>query len=332
MDIGKLPPELVSKYIYSRMGSYDPAVLIGPSLGEDAAIIRVGNRYLAMHVDPISGSLELLGWLAVHVVSNDIAVRGLRPRWLMPTIMLPPSVDESVIDVITEQMDHAAREVGASIVGGHTEVTTAVSRPVVVMAAVGEGDRYVATGGARPGDLVLMTKSAALEAAAILATDFKDMVLAAGVPREVVERAQTFAKYVSVVREALAISDLATAMHDPTEGGVVAGLAEVAYASSVTIIVRASSIKIAPETAALCSAAGLDPLYTLSSGALIATVPAERVDEALERLRRIGVEANVIGEVVPRGSYLLDGDIKVASPYVRDKLFELFIRQSAGRS
>lgn len=330
MKIGKPPLEVLKRYVWPRIGSYDPAVLLGPSPGEDAAIIKTGRPYIAVHVDPISGSVKLLGWLAVHIVSNDIATRGMRPRWLLPTIFLPPNSGEDVLDEITSQMDIAARELGAAIVGGHTEVTTAVERPLVVMAAIGEGDRYVTTGGAKAGDVVLMTKSAALEAAAILATDFRDRLKASGVPEDVLERAAGFIKQVSVVKEALLLSDIATAMHDPTEGGVLAGLAEMAYASGVTIKVDPGSIRISEEAAVLCSAVGLDPLSTLSSGVLLATVPRERLQEALQRLKEAGVEATVIGEVVPRTDHLVVmGSLTLDTPYIRDKFFELF---SAGRS
>lgn len=330
MKIGKPPLEVIRRYVWPRTGSYDPAVLLGPSLGEDAAIIRTGKPYMAVHVDPVSGSVKLLGWLAVHVVSNDIATRGMRPRWLLPTIFLSPDADEEVLDEITSQMDAAARELGAAIVGGHTEVTTAVERPLVVMAAIGEGDRYVTTGGAKAGDAVVMTKSAALEAAAILATDFRDRLRASGIPDEILEKAAGFIRQVSVVKEALLLSDIANAMHDPTEGGVLAGLAEMAYASGVTIRVYPGSVKVSREAAALCSAVGLDPLSTLSSGVLLAAVPKEGLEGALRRLERAGIEAAVIGEVVPRTDHLVVmGSLTLDTPYIRDKFFELF---SAGRS
>ncbi|MBP1449783.1 MAG: AIR synthase family protein [Thermoproteus sp.] len=325
MKVGKLSLDIMAKYIFSRSGAYDPAVLVGPAAGEDAAVVRIRGRHLVAHVDPISGSVELLGWLAVNVASNDVAVRGVRPRWAMPTVLLPPSADEAVLDKITSQMDSAARELGVAIVGGHTEVTTAVTRPVVVMAVAGEGDRYITTGGARPGDIVLMTKSAALEAAAILATDFGDEMRRKGIPEDVLKAAAGFIKQISVVREALAISDLATSMHDPTEGGIAAGLAEMAHASGASIEADPSRIPVSREAEALCKAAGLDPLRTLSSGSLLATVPEEKVEEALDRLRKLGVSAVAIGRVIARASFLVKiGDIEITNPYIRDKFFELF--------
>lgn len=325
MKVGKLPIDIARKYIYNRTGAYDPAVLVGPSIGEDAAIIRSSASFTAMHVDPISGSIGLLGWLAVHVPSNDIAVRGIRPRWAMATIFLPPTADEGVLDAITAQMDAAAKELGIAIVGGHTEVTTAVTRPLVVTSIVGVGERYISTSGARPGDLVVMTKSAALEAAAILATDFRDEMRRRGVSEEVLERAAGFIRQVSVVREALAIADLVDSMHDPTEGGVLGGLAEMAYASGASIEINPEAVPIAEEAAVLCKAAGLDPLATLSSGALLAAIPPERLGEAEKRLGALGIKLAIIGKVVPRTSYLVKaGSLELTEPYIRDRFFELF--------
>ncbi|MEZ0320114.1 MAG: AIR synthase family protein [Pyrobaculum sp.] len=330
MKIGKLPIDLASKYIWSRTGSYDPSVLLGPRLGEDAVIIKADRRYLAVHTDPISGFVELLGWLAVHVVSNDLTTKGIRPRWLLPTIFLPPSADEEVLEKITRQIDEAAIELGATVVGGHTEVTTAVERPLVVMTAIGDEDRCIATEGAGPGDVMIMTKSAALEAAAILATDFRERLKASGVPDDVMDRAAGFIRQVSVVKEALLISDLATSMHDPTEGGVLAGLAEMAYASNTTIKVDLGSIRVSREAATLCSVVGLDPLSTLSSGALLAAVPRDKAGEALRRIGSLGVEATIIGEVAQKGPHLVEaGSLTIDTPYIRDRFFELL---SAGRS
>ncbi|MEM1897293.1 MAG: AIR synthase related protein, partial [Ignisphaera sp.] len=121
---GKLPPELLTRYILSRTGIRDSSVIIGPSIGEDAAIIDIGNgKILVMHVDPITGAVENIGWLAVHIACNDIAVRGVKPRWLLPVLFLPRDIDESVIDSITKSIDEAAKELEVSIVGGHSEYT-----------------------------------------------------------------------------------------------------------------------------------------------------------------------------------------------------------------
>jgi hydrogenase expression/formation protein HypE len=324
MKVGKVPPHILSRLVWSRRGAPRQEVVVGPALGEDAAVINLGDRYMAVHTDPISGSVKLLGFLAVYVPTNDVAVRGIEPMWLSVAIFLPPGAEEKVLDAVTSQIDLAARELGVAVVGGHTEVTTAVTRPLVVATAMGVGRRYVTTSGARPGDYVLMTKSAGQEAASILATDFEEEALRRGVDQAAVERAKEFIKSISVAKEALALADIATAMHDPTEGGVANGLAEIAYASGVSIVTDPQKVVVYPEVEVLCRAFGIDPLETLSSGVLLATVPPSRLPDAEERLRKLHVPYSVIGRVVSRADFLVKiGENMYDKPYVEDKLFLL---------
>jgi hydrogenase expression/formation protein HypE len=334
--VGKLPPELMKKYIYARLGVKDPDVIVGPQIGEDSAVIDLGdNRVLVVHNDGITGAVEFLGWLAVHIVSNDIAVTGARPRWYLSTLYLPEDANEDLIDKITGQMDRAAKELGVMIVGGHTEYTPKLERPLIATTAIGivEKDRFVRTGGARPGDVVIMTKVAAIEGTAILSTDFKKILKERGVDEEILRSASEFLKRVSVVKEALALAErrLATSMHDPTEGGILGGLSEIAYASGTTIEAWEEKIPIAPETSIICKALGVDPLRLISSGVLIATVPRDRVKEALEVLKSNEIKASVIGEVKERDDDVLvilhrkGGRIEeIKDVYVYDELVRLW--------
>jgi len=335
--VGKLPPKMLEKYVLSRIGARDPAVLVGPSIGEDAAIIDLGNgRVLVAHVDPITGAVKLLGWLAVHIACNDVAVRGAKPRWLLPVLYFPEYASEELVDRVTAQIDEAAKEVGAMVVGGHSEFTPQLSRPLISMTALGviEKNRYVTTSGARAGDIVLMTKTVGVEGTAILATDFRDTLVKAGVPIEIIEKSKNFIKMVSVVKEALALAEagLATSMHDPTEGGLVGGLVEIAYASKKTLEIWENRVPIADETLIITKTLGLDPLKLISSGVLIATVPEGRVGEAVELLRRIGVRVGVIGRVLEySGHYLVinrRGGSKeyVDELYIKDELVTVWER------
>jgi len=334
---GKLPPEILKKYILSRVGVVDPSVIVGPSIGEDAAVIDIGDsKVLVAHVDPITGAVEFLGWLAVHIACNDVAVRGVRPRWLLPVLYLPENADLGLIDKITTQIDTAAKEVNAMVVGGHSEFTSGLTRPLISMTALGitEKGRYVTTSGARVGDVVLMTKTVGVEGTAILSTDFRDALLRAGVPEDVIERGREFLKMISVVKEALILSNagIPTSMHDPTEGGLIGGLVEIAYASNKTLEVWEGKIPIAEETALMTKALGLDPLRLISSGVLVATVPQERVEEAIKLLNQYGIKATVIGRVNEySGHYVVirreDGRVEeIDELYVKDELISMWER------
>ncbi len=335
MTFGKLRPDTLNKYVLSRVGVIDPNVLVGPSLGEDAAVIDLGNgKVLVVHSDPISGAVEYLGWLAVHIPSNDIAVSGARPQWLLPVIYLPENSDVELIDRITKQVDSAAKEIEAMIVGGHSEFTPGIKRPLISMTSIGitSADRYVVSGGARPGDVVLMTKTAGIEGTLILASDFRNLLLSRGVPEGLLSNVYGMIKNISVVRDALILSEdrLPNSMHDPTEGGVLGGILEVAYASNKSIVIYEELIPVARETEVFCNALGLDPLKILSSGTLIATIPTSKADEAISRLRSAGINISVIGEVIERHDYLVkmfrkDGKVVTFNDvYVSDEVIKLW--------
>lgn len=337
---GKLPPEKLEKFILSRYGAVNSSVIVGGGIGIDSAIIDLGGGVLlAVHSDPITGAVELIGWLAVNVVSNDIAVVGAKPRWLLPVLYLPEGLPDDALDAITRQIDEAARELDAMVVGGHTEYTPGLTRPMVTMTGMGVVGRGgpVLSSGARVGDAVVVTKSVGLEGTAILATDFRDILQAKGVPQTVIENGRRFIKMISVVREALTLAEngFATAMHDPTEGGLLGGLAEIAYASRKTIEVWEERIPIAGETIAICRALDIDPLKLISSGMLVATVPFEKVDKAVELLNSVGIDARAIGRVREYSGSLVilhrvDNRIEaIEKPYVRDELFKLWEMKTA---
>ncbi len=299
--VGKLEYTLLKKYVFNRIGARRKEVIVGPGIGEDAAIIDFGDKVLVVHSDPITEAVERIGWLAVNIACNDVAVRGARPYWASTTILLPEGFREELLDEITRDIDEAARKLGVMIVGGHTEETPRLDRPIVVVTAMGLASKntLVTTSGARVGDLVLMTKTAGLEGTAIIARDFEKLLLDKGVPKEVVVKAKEFLWDISVVREAVELAWLgATSMHDPTEGGVLGGLIEMSIASGKRIRVYEDKIPIAYETRIIAQALGINPLNLISSGVLLATIPKSIAMEALRVLENMGVKASIIGEVV----------------------------------
>lgn len=318
------------------MGVLDESVVVGPRVGEDAAVTKLGDDlYLVAHLDPITAAGRLAGWLAVHVACNDVAVTGARPRWLLSLILAPVEAAEEFIEEVTRQMHEAAVELGVGIVGGHTEVVED-RQPLVAVTAVGVARRPVLTGGARPGDYIVMSKTAGVEGTAILATDFEG-VLVERVGRDVVERAKSFLKRVSVVKEAIVLAEkgLVDAMHDPTEGGVLGGVYEMAYASGLAAEVWLEEIPVAEETRLIAEAMGVDPYRLISSGVLLAAVPPDRVDEVLGVLRReAGVEAAVIGRFLgerrPVVRVMEGGVVKeVIDSMVPDEIYRVVSRASS---
>lgn len=326
---GKLDYKLLKKYVFDRVGVYRKEVLRGPGIGEDAAIVDFGDRVLVVHTDPITEAVERIGWLAVNITCNDVAVRGAKPLWLLVTILLPEGYSEDLLDEITRDIDEAAKNLNVMIVGGHTEETPRLDRPMLIVTAIGMASKktLVTTSGSRPGDLVLMTKTAGLEGTAIIARDFRKLLLEKGVDEEVIKRASDMLWNISVVKEASLLAWLgATSMHDPTEGGVLGGLVEMSLASNNAFKIYADRIPVAEETRIIAEKLGIDPLKLISSGVLLATIPRDKVKEAIELLRDIGVNASIIGEVVEgKGVYLIkQGVVEVYQEFVEDEIARLW--------
>ncbi|WP_460562279.1 AIR synthase family protein [Halorubrum pallidum] len=331
---GKLDPTALAE-VLAATGSDDPAVATGPAYGEDAAAIDLAgaDATLVVAADPLSLAADAVGELAVHVACNDVAASGADPRWLTHTLFLPDA-DPERRRAVTEQVDETASGLGVAIVGGHTEVLPSLARPLCSMTALGTTDRFVSSAGAEPGDRLLLTKGAGIEATAILATDFREACLDAGVTEATLDAAAGFLDDVSVVADAAAVRDAATAMHDPTEGGLLTALVETARASGTVLSVERDRVPVRSETRACCDALGVDPLATFGSGALLAAVPPDRVDEARASLRGVGIDSGVIGEVreisAPTdrgdrgasGAVSLDGE-RIAEP-PRDELYPLW--------
>ena len=332
--IGKIPPEVMEKAVYTKLGAMDPSVLVGPAIGEDAAIVDLEDgRVLVVHNDAITGAGEFLGWLAVHIIANDIAVRGAKPRWFLMSLFLPENSPSETLKRIMTQVDEAARELGMMVIGGHTERTVGLKRPMAGTTAIGvaEKGKVITTSGADVGDYVIMTKTAAIEGTAILCTDFADALRSKGIDDEILEKGSRFLNRISVVKEALALAEggFATAMHDPTEGGLLGGVAELAYASRKTVEFWADKVPLAEETELVTEALRVDALKLISSGCLLATVPPDILNEALDALREIRVEAALIGRVKDYGDHLVevrkDSSLEfVNNVYVTDELFRLW--------
>lgn len=315
LPTGKVPAALLAR-LFARGPRPDARVLLGPRVGEDAAVIAMGDKALVVASDPITFATDAIGWYAVQVNANDVATRGAAPRWFLAVVLLPEAeATPALTEAIFDQLYGACSEVGATLVGGHTEVTHGLDRPVVIGVMLGEvaADRLIVTGGARPGDAVLLTKGIAIEGTAILARERAALLEARGHGAVFVREAQGLLKRpgISVLAEALsaAATPGVTAMHDPTEGGLAEGLYELAEAAGAGIRVDEARIAVLPETATVCRELGLDPLGTIASGALLITCRPEAAEGLGGRLEEAGIACAAIGEVTDawRGVRTVEG-------------------------
>jgi hydrogenase maturation factor len=220
-------------------------------------------------------------------------------------MLLPEGSTESNLKQIMEQIDAACRELGITLIGGHTETTPGLDRPILVGFMMGETSKenYITTGGASPGDMIVLTKAAGIEGTAIIANDLRE-ILSSKIDPSVLEKAREMIKHISIVPEAMKAIECkgVNSLHDPTEGGVLNGVWELAEAANVGVIIKEAAIRLLSETEAICKALDLDPLKLLGSGALLITIEPEETQFLLDSLARINVEAQVIGEVLPSES------------------------------
>ena len=334
MQAGKLPLEFLSELL-GRIEITDPRVVLGPRPGEDAALIDFGDRYLVTKTDPITFATDLIGWYLVQVNANDLAVMGATPRWLMVTLLLPEGTERETVANIFDQLREACEGIGITLVGGHTEVTYDLSRPIAVGAMLGEVDRekVVLTSGARPGDAIVLTKGIAIEGTAILAREAAGQLLEAGVDARVIQRAKEllFSPGISVLEEARIACDTVEvhSMHDPTEGGLATGLLELATGAGVGVEVDYDSVPVLPECRALCAALGLDPLGLIGSGSLLVTVAPGDVPVLLEALANQNIVGHQIGRITPASEGLrlrAGGSVGELPAFERDELARFFGR------
>lgn len=303
LPVGKLPGQLLGRLI-GLYGSSDPSVLVGPGIGGDAAAIEVGETTVVVKSDPITFASESPARYLVDVNANDLACLGATPRWMMVTALLPAGTTEAEVETHFRELRDACVERGVSLVGGHTEVTNAVNRPILVGVLLGEArGAILQPGGARPGDVLLVTKALALEGTALVARELEQR-LSDAVGREIVERAAGLLADpgISVVPEAIALLDAGgvTALHDPTEGGLATGVRELVLAAGCGAAVEREAVPVLPETAAIAAALDLDPLGMLASGSLLVAADAASVQGLVAACDEIGVRLTRIGEVTDR--------------------------------
>lgn len=325
--VGKIPPNILQRTVYGHTGRQNPRLLFGPGVGIDAAAVKYGNQILVYKTDPITGTASHIGSHSVVVNANDIATTGAKPVWYLATILLPLGSKETDLEEMIKEIDSTCRELGISLIGGHCEVTRGLTRPIIIGFMTGETrGRVLTTQNARVGDTILMTKTAGLEGTAILASDYaKDLIQ---VGERVLEKARSFSKQISIVKEALSIARIngVHALHDPTEGGVINGFWELAEASGHGIEIITDKIPVAYETRKMCLKLRLDPLRLMSSGSLIASVAPTSIPKVSHILDKLDVKFSGVGTLLPRskGRWLVTRNRrKSLVPILQDELYKV---------
>jgi hydrogenase expression/formation protein HypE len=329
MKKGKLDSETLERLVLGRTGARRPEVVCGPQVGEDCAVVDFGLFDCVLSTDPITASAEKIGSLAVHVSCNDIASNGVEPMAVLLTVLLPEQTTEAEIEEIIGQADAAARELGVQIIGGHTEITDAVTQPLISATALGRapkpGQKGTVSGDMRPGDRVLVTKSLALEGACILA-ERCEKELGAILTDAEIEEAKAFLGQISVVKEGVLAGKIGvSAMHDITEGGILGAVWETCALHGVGAEIDMMSLPFEEVTLAICAFLGLNPMRLISSGSMLIIVPEEKAAMLATAIREAGIPATDIGRVTDgsRGVVMRarDGKPEAVEPPGPDEIY-----------
>lgn len=340
LPTGKLPPELLDELL-RRYATPDPRLHVGPRSGEDAAVIDFcpgagpDGRLLVAKTDPITFATDEIGWYVVNVNANDVATMGAQPRWFMATVLLPAGrTTPALVEQIFAQMHAACTQLGISMAGGHTEVTYGLERPMVCGTLLGEvaPADLVTTAGAQIGDRVYFLRTAPIEGIALIAREKEADLVQRGVDAAVIRRAQGFLHTpgISIVATARVVCAALHphCMHDPTEGGVVTGLWEIARAAGVGMRVDLRQVPIPEEGRLLCDLYGLDPLGAIASGGLLLTVAAADEAQLITACQREDIPATCLGHTVAAADGIMEtGEGGIWRPlrtFATDEITRLF--------
>jgi hydrogenase maturation factor len=332
LPIGKLPVRYLEDMLAS-VHQMDERVLLGPGIGLDCAIIDAGPTLWALKTDPITFASEEIGWYTVQINANDIATTGATPRWMMVALLLPEGkTNAALIDGINTQLNQACKEIGVSIIGGHTEITHGLERPILVATMIGEVSRetLITPRGAQPGDHLLLTKGVPIEATAIIAREFGSKLRGTidhpdQLSLDELKEAKDFLYRpgISILKDARIAcrAGQINAMHDPTEGGLYSALWELAQACEFPLQVDLSQVNIPPLSQRIFRILGLDPFGAIASGALLMSIPAQQAPGICLALKDGGINCQQFGKVLSYGELPIEADQKPSVWHWKDKDF-----------
>lgn len=332
LPLGKLPPHLLEKLL-NKIPILDSNIVLGPGTGLDCSVIEFGNQYLVIKSDPISLTSENIGWYAVEINTNDIVTTGAEPKWMLTTLLLPE--DQTTfhdVNRIMDQLIESTSKYKITIIGGHTEITNGISRPILSSTMIGvvEKEKLITPQGAQSGDFVFLTKEIAIETVAILANDFSQELESILTDQEI-EIAKSYIKNpgISIYKEANLIKDGygVSAMHDPTEGGLSAALWEMSIASNKIFEIFSDKIPLATITKKITNHFSINPINSISSGTLLFTANPEKTKEIIKVLEENLIPISIIGQVHNDGTGVFerDGTLKMELKRpVRDEITKVF--------
>lgn len=327
MEIGKIPGDKLKEIILNKIEYRRDDVLVHAGIGEDSAVVDLKGELLVISSDPITGASEHAGYLAVHVACNDLAATGALPVGIQLVLLLPENIREEDIAELMDEINHTAADNNIEILGGHTEILSAVKKPIIIVTAVGKvaHERYVSSAGATVGDDLVLTKGVGIEGTYILANDFSEILREKGISEYTINSAQNYGKKLSVIKEGLIAARMnAHAMHDVTEGGLYGALDELTQAAGNGFDLYLENLPVSTETDKICQALEIDPAGLISSGSMLIAIAETDTHDLIEKLNSEGIKAAKIGKVTENTKNVIKRGKKIPFKWSnKDELWRL---------
>ena len=324
LEIGKMLGNKLKKTILDRIDHFRSDVLVPAGPGEDSAVIDLGDYLLVVSSDPITGAEKNAGYLAVNVACNDIAAAGAEPFGIQVVLLLPSTLGEEKAEILMEEIVSTAKAMDIEVLGGHTEITDLVQKPIITVTALGKAkkEEITSSSAAEAGDVLYISKGMGIEGSYILASDYKEHLINKGVSSEALAKVSGYLNLLSVIPESrIARQNGVKAMHDVTEGGVYGAIAEMAAASELGFIIEKDNFKLKPEVEELCSKLDLDPAALISSGAMLMAAPPN-IDLKLVFAEN-EIEIMRVGRLIEDGIYIAEkGEKKEFKVPEKDELWK----------
>ncbi len=325
MKIGKMPSSKLEEIILNKIGYKRDDVLVHAGIGEDSAVVDLKDQLLVISSDPITGASKNAGYLAVHVACNDIASAGAVPIGIQVVLLLPVEIEEKQIALLMNEITETAANINVEVLGGHTEILSAVSKPIICVTAIGkvEKNKYISSAGAKQGDEIVVTKGIGIEGTYILANEYTELLIEKGVSEETIRKAIKYKDKLSVIKEGKIAAHLgAHAMHDITEGGLYGAIEEISKAAGLGFDLNIDNLPITNETKEITEVLGIDPAGLISSGSMLITIPNSEV--LLKELQSCGILSAKVGVITGKNSNIITRGKK--KPFIwsnKDELWRL---------
>jgi hydrogenase maturation factor len=302
---GKLPNILLDRFL-KELDFQDPSLLIRPGVGEDTAAVSLeGEDVLVLKSDPITFVTDSIGYYSIIINANDIACSGALPRWFLATLLFPPGTTPSAVLQVMHELKDVCSKTRITLCGGHTEITDAVTRPVITGMMVGTVSKsgLIDKRMMKPGHRVLLTKGVAVEGTAIIAKEFEDRLISLGMSESEIKKCQNFVSDISIMKEAKIASQYkgVSAMHDVTEGGIATAVGELSAAGKHIIRIETDKIPVFKQTKKICKLLDINPLGLIGSGSLLICCQENTCKDLVAQIKEAGIDVECIGQVMNEG-------------------------------